>query len=162
MCSKAAWFRARNSVDRSVAASPPSISLPVARAGKRSLTVIRNQWMQGAETRQCQTSISIYRRPLRRAWPEVCRLITYVPSRKLFTLGAKSWPYGAHGYSTPLASNCIKIGAKTRPLLSKLSYRSQPVGPQRNYDGSREGVRGADYMGDRLRHGIQLSLVPRA
>ena len=56
----------------------PSISLPVARAGKRSSTVIRNQWMQGAETRQCQTSICTYRRSLRLAWPEVCRWITYL------------------------------------------------------------------------------------
>ena len=57
---------------------PTCISLPVARAGKRSSTVIRNQWMQGAETRQCQTSIRTFRRSLGRAWPEVCRWITYL------------------------------------------------------------------------------------
>ena len=32
--------------------------------------------------------------------------VDHQPSRKQFILGAKSWPYGAHGYSTPSASNC--------------------------------------------------------
>ena len=41
---------------------PPSISLLVARADTRSSNVIRNQWMQDAETRQCLTSICTYQR----------------------------------------------------------------------------------------------------
>ena len=55
---------------------PPSSSLLVARAGKPSSTVIRNQSMLGAEKRQCQTSNPHLQRTLRRARPEVCRWIT--------------------------------------------------------------------------------------
>ena len=44
MCSKAEWFRARNSVDRSVADAPPSNSLLVARA-KAELDRYPNQWL---------------------------------------------------------------------------------------------------------------------
>ena len=42
MCSKAAWFRARNLVDREVAVSLLCSSLPVSRDGNTSLTVIRS------------------------------------------------------------------------------------------------------------------------
>ena len=77
MCFKAAWFRDRNSVDRSVAASPLA-SASTWRAGTRRSTVIRTRWMQGEETRQWQTSICTFRRHLRHARPEVSRWITYL------------------------------------------------------------------------------------
>ena len=102
---------------------PPSISLPVARAGTRSSSVIRNRWMQGEETRQCQTSICTLRRSLRRAWLEVCRWITYP--------GAKSWPYGAHGNNTPLASNCVKTVRHSVRVIQKLELSVSAVRGQR-------------------------------
>ena len=44
------------------------------------------------------------------AYPTSCMArgpsVEHLPSRKKFILIAKSWPYGAHGYSTPSASNC--------------------------------------------------------
>ena len=59
-----------------------------------------------------------------------------------FQLGAKGWPYGAHGYSTPSASNCNQKRCKNASASVKLNYRSLPVGPQRGKDDRREYVRG--------------------
>ena len=51
MCSKARWFRARNSVDRGVAAPLPSNSLLVARAGNVELDRYPQPMLLGAEVR---------------------------------------------------------------------------------------------------------------
>ena len=96
---------------------PPSISLLVARAGKRSSTVIRNQSMLGAEKRQCQTSNPHLQRTLRRAWPEVCRWITSLAG------SSSSWELragrtGPTVIALPRLQTALKIGAKTRPRRS--------------------------------------------
>ena len=140
---------------------PPSISLLVARAGKRSSTVTRNQSMLSAEKRQCQTSNPHLQRTLRRARPEVSRWITCLAG------SSSSWELragrtGPTVIALPRLQTALKNGEKTHPRLSKLNYRSLPVGPQRGNDDRVSTYEGAYYMGDRLRHVVQLSLVPRA
>ena len=61
-------------------------------------------------------------------------------------LGAKSWPYGAHGYSTPSGLGFklhLKSVRKRVRVCQSLNYRSKPVGK----DDRREYVRGG------VRHG---------
>ena len=53
-------------------------------------------------------------------------------------MGAKSWPYGAHGYSTPSALNCTQKRCENASASVKLNYRSLPVGPQRGKDDRHE------------------------
>ena len=62
-------------------------------------------------------------------------------------LGAKSWPYGAHGYSNPSASNCNLKRCENASASVKLNYRPLPVGPQRGKDDRREYVRGGGLLG---------------
>ena len=115
MCSKAAWFRARNSVDRSVAASPPQASASVCRTlvvVMRSSTVIRNWWMQGVEKRQCLTSTALSRAHLRRAWWEVCQWIACLAGGSSSgELRARS--YGIHGIEHSLDLKQRKNGARS-------------------------------------------------
>ena len=64
-----------------------------------------------------------------------------------FTRGAKCWPYGAHGNSTPSASNCNLKRFENASASVILNYRSLPVGPQRGKDDRREYVRGGGLHG---------------
>ena len=67
--------------------------------------------------------------------------------------------------STPLASNGVKMVRKSQEASApvNLTCPFQPVRPLWDSDECREGVRekGLD-GGGRLRHVVQLSLVPRA
>ena len=142
MCSKTAWFRAQNSAYRSVAASPPSISLFVAHARKQSSIDAGCIKAPMPDLEQH----SHLQRTLRRTWPEVCRWSTYLAE------SSSSWELRA-GRTGPTViallrlQTALKIGAKTRPRPLKLIYRSQPVGPQRGKDDRRE------YVGGKVLHG---------
>ena len=141
---------------------PPSqASASPWRAGMRSSTVIRNRWMQGEEKRQCQTSICTLRRSLRRAWLEVCRWITYLAgsssSRELRaggtgpTLIVLPWLHTALKTVRKRASASVKIQTIGLSPSVRSEIRMIVV---RAYEGAHD-------VGDKLRHGIQLSPVPR-
>ena len=141
MCSKAKWFRAHNSVYRSVATSLPSNSLLVARAGNVELDRYPQLMLPGQKSANMPDLDWTLSVPLRRSWAEVCRWITYLAG------SSSSWELragrtGPTVIALPRLQTAIKNGAKTRPRLLKLNYRSLPVGPQCGKDDRREYVRG--------------------
>ena len=102
-----------------------------------------------------------------------CDHIVFIPVMSVSRSGYISTSLAKSGQNWPITYSNSRGGVVKGLIRStkrcenasasvKLNYRSLPVGPRlvRMIDVST--YEGADFMGDRLRHGVQLSLVPRA
>ena len=101
--------------------------------------------------------IRTFRHPLRRAWPEVCRWITYLAGN------SSSWELRADRPGPTVITLPWLQTARKTVLFSKLQTVGLSLSVRREIRMlDVRAYEGAYDMRDRLRHGIQLSLVPRA
>ena len=123
---------------------------PLSQASASSWRALASGVRPLSATNRCRVHTSANARPRIRtfsvpyvvhAWPEVRRWSTYLAG------SSSSWELragrtGPTVIALPRLQTALKIDAQTRPRLSKLKLRPQPVGPQRNKDDRREYVRG--------------------
>ena len=126
MCSKAAWFRARNSVDRSVAAFLQASASPWRALERRARPLSSTNGYRVKKRANVKPPSALTGVPLRCAWLEVCRWITYIAGRS----SSQELRAGRTG-PTIKALPWLQTALIVFAYLKIETYRSLAVRPQR-------------------------------